>query len=401
LKLISEPAAAATFFCHSYSLKYKKEYKGFIVVVDFGGGTLDVTLCEASGDKNAELGTPDIKEHRTFGDEDVSSLGHAGVAFDNAVITKLLIDNGLPLLEANDEDFIELRSKFEKLKIEQHDEIKKQMTIYYEEFGPDVLKDETLFELKYNKEKLIVRCEDLVFCFNEVNRCVLLDTLREAQQFFGSYEGIDIASQDNFRVLLVGGFSNFYSVEHEVKTFFSGISNVSDDKFENLFPTMNRSFAISRGAALIAEGIRTASQTCPYEIGYVVYGTRYNGVTDVEVPRYIPVIQMGDKYSELKPVEWSDWSSITMDQGMDHSKTYFRIYFNDGRSNDRGLRVFRLGDPIKSQFPNIDKSNNAYRIGISMKNMIPFLCIEDKNSEIWETSLFKLYEKLSIDEEGE
>jgi len=392
LKLVSEPSAAAAFFCHSFKERYSHEYKGFITVIDFGGGTLDITLCEATG-------TNAINELKTFGDDDVKPNGQAGVAFDNAVVDKLLVDNGFSQLPIDNEEFIELRDKFEKTKIAQSEEIAKQLEIYYsdEVYGPAALEDEFLFELRYSGKKLPVRCKDLVECFNEVNRTHLLSALEEAQEYFNAYDGIDFSSQTNFRVLLVGGFSNFYSVEHEVRKFFSGISAIDDDKFENLFPPMNRSFAISRGAALIARDMRVPVQTCPYEIGYVIYGTRYNGEEDVLVPEYISVIRMGTKLTELAPIEWSKRGSVTID----HTEAYFRIYFNDGRPNDKGRKVFKLNETVKSHFPNTEERGNTYRIGVAMKNAIPFLCIEDKNGTMVETSLFKLYEKLSIREKGE
>ena len=52
-QLESEPVAAAGYFCWAYEQSKEKnpqgdKFNGFITVVDYGGGTLDVTLCFAS-----------------------------------------------------------------------------------------------------------------------------------------------------------------------------------------------------------------------------------------------------------------------------------------------------------------------------------------------------------------
>ena len=50
VQLVSEPAAATAYFCHAHKLDTKinpggSDFNGDLLVIDYGGGTLDVTLC--------------------------------------------------------------------------------------------------------------------------------------------------------------------------------------------------------------------------------------------------------------------------------------------------------------------------------------------------------------------
>lgn len=45
-QLESEPVAASGYFCYCYEKQNKKPYDGHVTVIDYGGGTLDITLCE-------------------------------------------------------------------------------------------------------------------------------------------------------------------------------------------------------------------------------------------------------------------------------------------------------------------------------------------------------------------
>ena len=99
-KLESEPVAAVAYFCRAHERNKDtnpegKKYNGFITVIDFGGGTLDVTLCKVTNGKTIE---PLMRSG--FGEYNDTN-GCAGVAFDEAVIEKLVRDKGLVLLMLN------------------------------------------------------------------------------------------------------------------------------------------------------------------------------------------------------------------------------------------------------------------------------------------------------------
>jgi len=375
IQLESEPVAAAVFFCHSYKNKHNMDYNGFITVIDYGGGTLDVTLCKADGK------TVNVLERYGYG-EDNETKGQAGVAFDEAVTDKLIADNKLGI-KPGSPSYIRLRDQFERKKIIER-KVTEYLKLYFDD--PSILEGEHIFSLEYQDEQIKVTCEDLVHCFEKVNAPALKASLNGAKEFFKAHQ-IDDTSQDNFKVLLVGGFSNFYAVEKVVREFFGSLSGIEDKRFEQPFPTMNRSFAISRGAALIAQNIYEPVHTCPYNIGYVTYSIKGDNFEAEDKP----VIQKGTKLADVKTAVFSD---IVLKVA--HTAASLRVFFDDGRPDGVGRRQLKVEESISELFPNIS-ADNEYRVGFSLnRNTVPTLHIVDKNGNEVKTSLFKLYEKLSI-----
>ncbi|MCL2378746.1 MAG: Hsp70 family protein [Defluviitaleaceae bacterium] len=379
IQLESEPVAAAVFFCHSYKNnkknKHGTDYNGFITVIDYGGGTLDVTICRSDGK------TINVLERYGYG-EDNETKGRAGVAFDEAVTDKLIADNNLDI-KPGSPGYIRLREQFERKKIIER-KVTDYLKLYYDD--PSILEGEHVFSLEYHDRQIKVTCEDLVHCFEKVNAPALNDSLKSAKEFFDAHK-IDDTSQDNFKVLLVGGFSNFYPVEKVVREFFRSLPGIEDKRFDQPFPTMNRTFAISRGAALIAQNIYEPVHTCPYNIGYVTYSIKGDSFAAEDKP----VIQKGTKLADVKAAVFSD---VVLKVA--HTAASLRVYFDDGRPGGIGRRQLKVEESISELFPNIG-TDNEYRVGFSLnRNTVPTLHIVDKSGNEVKTSLFKLYEKLSI-----
>ncbi len=62
MQVISEPAAASAFFAHNFQKSTGKPFDGKILLVDYGGGTLDITLSDISpSKKNTEEQNIEIK----------------------------------------------------------------------------------------------------------------------------------------------------------------------------------------------------------------------------------------------------------------------------------------------------------------------------------------------------
>ena len=383
--LESEPIAAAAYFCDAYknSNSNKSEYNGFITVIDYGGGTLDITLCESSGINIKVL------ERHGFG-EDNQTHGRAGVAFDEAVVEKLIADNKLDIAKGSIR-FINLRNKFEEQKRLQTSKITEELKRYFKD--PAILEGEVLFSLVYNEEtgdEVDIHCEDLAHCFNKVNAPILHDSLLKMQQYFDIH-GVDSSrkNQENFRVLLVGGFSNFYAVEAEIRKFFNAEVGLIDKRFEQPFPLINRSFAISRGAALIAKEMRIPVHTCPYNIGFV-FGAI--GERDQVIDRDVLIIKKGTLIDDIKSVVFSDnVYQVT------HKSGKLRIFMDDGRPNREGRLQVAVDGSAEELFPNIDVTGNEYRVGFSVnRNLIPTIHVVDKQGSPTQTSLSKLLEKIGI-----
>jgi molecular chaperone DnaK len=384
-QLESEPVAAAAYFCWAYEQPNKetnpegKKYNGFITVIDYGGGTLDVTLCEVSKD-----GIIKILDRCGFGEYNETN-GCAGVAFDVAVVEKLIRDKKLPI-EKDTPKFIKLRNEFEKGKIEECSNITKYLKSYYKNAAN--VEGELLFSFDYNDDKIDVFCEDLDQCFNKVNAPRLKESLDQIKQYFSKHN-IDSSKQENFRVLLVGGFSNFFAVEKTVREFFSSTTEAKDRRFEQPFTEINRTLSISRGAALIAAKVKSVVTTCTHDFGYIVVVI---GESDRSVDKDVPVIKKGTDIKELvNPVFIKTTVQVRSKSGV------LRIYMDDGRPNNSGRLPIELDESVNDLFPNVDDRDNKYQIGFSInKNQIPTIHIKDKQGIVKLTSLNKLFERINI-----
>ena len=379
-QLHSEPVAAAAFFRHAYKIDKGSDYSGHITVIDYGGGTLDITVCKVEGNKK-EI---DVLVRHGFGRDD-QTKGCAGVAFDEAVIEKLIEDNNLKdsngnKIKKDDRWFIKMRNSFEKEKKNRCDDLTIQLRKYLKD--PRMVKGKELFSLEYNGDGdlVSVQCADLVHCFNKVNATFLNASLKKIQQYFDVHN-IHSSEQKNFKVLLVGGFSNFYLVEAEVKKFFAPPEikdnenpylDYEDERFEQPFLPLNRSFAISRGAALIAQGMYIPKYYCEWNIGFIF---KRLGEGDVWKDDFLTVIKIGTKIDDLQsPIFLKDYYDVT------HPGGKIRFFMDDGRSDGKPRIKSAIDRTAMELFPNLNKENNKYKLGFSVnKNQIPTIHIEDKD----------------------
>ena len=387
-QLESEPVAAAGYFCWVYEHSKEKnpqgdKFNGFITVVDYGGGTLDVTLCKV------ESGSIKILERCGYGEYNCIN-GCAGVAFDEAVIEKVCMDNDIELCK-NDRKFIKLRDAFEKEKITETKHITEMMQLYYN--NPSIVEDEVLLTLEYDDDELCIYCKDLAECFEKINKPVLDESLSQMQAYFATH-GVDSANQDEFRVLLVGGFSNFYCVEEIVRQFFGSRYGLNDKRFDQVFTLNNKSLAIAKGAALIAQKVVKVDHTCTHNIGYIV-------VRPDDQDRWIDtdviIIKKGMKVSEAKePIYAPNKVQVRLKSGV------FRIFLDDGRENNIGRTQAALDQSVGEIFPNMDDISNEYQIGFSVdKNLIPTLHIRDKNGTEKQIRLNSLLSRIAVREKSE
>ncbi len=254
------------------------------------------------------------------------------------------------------------------------------------------MEGEHIFQLEYNDDgdTLDVCCKDLDQCFNEVNAPKLRESLEQIKRYFPVHN-VNSKASEHFKVLLVGGFSNFYAVEKEVRESFDAKSGDIDKRFEQPFEIKNRALAISMGAALIAAGEFDIVHTCTNSYGYVSYGTNES---DEIIPFYTPIIEKGTDIKKLsKPIFAKEKVYIK------HKEGKLRIFIDDGRPNYAGRKAYALDESIKKLFPNVhdNDSDKWYQIGFSVsKSQIPTMHIRDKHGMVTPTFLNKLIEKIGI-----
>jgi len=382
VQLVSEPAAAAAYFCHAHQLDLnsnpsKSGYSGDLVVVDYGGGTLDVTLCRVANSKITIL-------ERCGSGEDEKTKGCAGVAFDEAVVEKLIKDNNLAI-KLGSIQFVKLRNKFEELKRLEVNEIRRQLEYYFSgPEGPEILEGEVLFSIECGDDgqEINVTCEDLAESFRIVNAPVLVSALNEINRHFAKYK-TDSASQENFKVLLVGGFCNFYAVEAEVRKFFKSKTWEEDARFVQPFELIDRSFAISKGAALIAKDLISVEQVCPYDIGYIMITGDEHGNS---IKKDVVVIRRGESLSDSREVKFSG-IPITLYSAMDT----FEVFIDDKDSKSFIRQQATLRNVANSSKSLSHSQNSVFKIGFSVnRNLIPTIHIKNENEDTVHLSLNKL-----------
>lgn len=268
VKVISEPAAASAFFAHNYDKNTGRKYNGHILLIDYGGGTLDITLTEALGGATGSMEIK-IRERCGAGENEEGQIGKAGIAYMEGV-TKAAIcaaklaanENAIPvdekLFEAVNSLESELRSRVS------------DVDSFFEDVDldePDEYEDEEFCTIEYDREELPVSYGLLVNTYNKLIKPVLNSKIQHMTEFMekNSINYRDVSS-DNFKIALVGGFGNYYLVRHQVNKIFR--FNSKDNRFKDIIKnSSDRERAISYGAALIASGEISIRSTAPYSIG--------------------------------------------------------------------------------------------------------------------------------------
>ena len=365
VQLESEPISAAIYFCYAYEHNIDaqhrainpddKKYDGSILVIDYGGGTLDVALCKVEENAENEYAVR-VLERKGFGEYGETN-GCAGVAFDEAVVERLIRNNGLTVsTNKNDRQFIRMRRAFEKNKINYSELIAKMMVAYYDDH--DAVAGRELFSFEYGSDgnEVEVFCEDLAVCFEQVCAPRLKDSLRDVVASFGNH-GIERQDRKKFKILLVGGFSNFISVEIEVKKFFGCEAMDADDRFRQPFQMMDRSLAISKGAALLANKEKgVIIETCSHNYGFFM-------ITKKEDDKWeeicVPLIQ---KYTDVKettnPIYSDRFVRIKNKSGT------LTLYKDAVQHDDSGVERITLS--IDKLMKNFDSKYDEYQIGLSV-----------------------------------
>lgn len=385
-QLESEPVAAAGYFCWSYAHSKEKNPKGnpftgYITVVDYGGGTLDVTLCKVENGEKIQ-----ILERCGYGEYNQTN-GCAGVAFDEAVIERICKANDIAI-EKSDRTFIKLCTAFEREKIAETKHITEMMKMYYSD--PDIVDGEVLLTLEYDNDEIPIYCEDLAACFAQINQPVLDESLKQIQSYFQAH-GVDSGNQDHFKVLMVGGFSNFYCVEETVRKAFGSRSGLVDKRFDQVFTVNNKSLAIAKGAALIAQKVVKVEHTCTHNIGFIVVRPDDD---DRWIDTDIRIIEKGMKLSAVKePIYAPNKVQVRLKSGV------FRIFLDDGREDGSGRTQAALDQTVGEIFPNMDDTENVYQIGFSVdKNLIPTLHIRDSKGTVNNVLLNSLLARIAVRE---
>ncbi len=368
----SEPVAAAAYFCWQWQKKENKPYNGSLLVVDYGGGTLDITLCQVEKGKK-------IRTVQSYGSGEEGTgieQGHAGSAFLSHVIRNICEENHL---SPNERTLALSRNELETFLISQKKNISVMMEDY--EISPEDMENEALFELS-RLEDCPVMCRHLQQAFETVNAPVLKNALDRIYAA-GDYQ------PEQTKIIFVGGFSNFCCVENQVRKFFNSRPDAVDPRFPELLSEENRALAIAKGAALLADGSISVDPVFPYEVGIIAAGINPEQPEEYE-DIYFPLIEKNarrDNYEQPQFIE----RKFQIFSGTD---LFIRMYRKIGDD----ILVFRLSnaDDLNQIFPVIHEAQQI-SIGLSLDNdMIPMLHTKDQTGKSRSVSLNKILERLEL-----
>lgn len=315
VRVVTEPEAASAFFAHNYELTTKKAFNGHLLLIDYGGGTLDLTLMEISSDgtKTMEIG---FRESGGIGENHPDEngkyiIGHAGFSYIRRVVELAILESG----DSIDVDELDFESKQFKSAEHQLEDLLKDpsnmseieynfgMFGRYEDFEEILDEDDIEFnEFTFMGEEITVTYQQLYRAYRDTIEKTLNDQLVEMNEKVRERIGIDTCSyesgtNDDFKIALVGGFCSFYLVRKQIESIYNFDTNTENDKRIKNINSDKSEQAIALGAGLIASGRVILQKTARYSIGlyttdhegrkHLKYGIRWHQMIEPEKPYYL------------------------------------------------------------------------------------------------------------------
>ncbi len=277
-KIVFEPEAASAFFVYNYNrinAGSKKTLNGNVLIIDYGGGSLDITLSEVrtNGDGKMEIKLIDSDGLGENQNEENGMVGSAGILYIESLIKCALHESNIDFDLTDPENkrqFDKLRATVEVNLRESKDNIEyifESINVDDEsikELNNTVLMEDICIKIGKNNIKTFdISYGQLYRVYNEVIRPELAQIINTILKRNPKI----VIDKKNFKIGLVGGFSNFYFVRRQIWDIFR-ISNTNDPLIDGLLTNPEeQEKAISLGAALIANDIINLCVTSEFAIG--------------------------------------------------------------------------------------------------------------------------------------
>ena len=273
---LSEPVAAAAYFAHHYRKKEKSDYDGHVLVYDHGGSTLDCAVVRIKGSY--------VEVVSSLGNSGtVATGGFGGVAYDRFMLAHVASrypDSFAGKSEAEKKAWL---NAFETHKEEHASRIDGRCA------NPDVAR--LRGDLVFDVQGVPITLGDLLETFEAHFQPQILADLDRVLSDALSCEGIALTDVARFRVVTVGGFSQFKPIQQLLHTYFT--ARCGDEKvLLSGIVGRDRWLAVSKGACLVAASVIDVNQACPFTFGVVSYvGTQAHSHTLMEAGEPIALLR--------------------------------------------------------------------------------------------------------------
>ncbi|HIT09045.1 MAG TPA: hypothetical protein IAB55_08170 [Candidatus Merdivicinus faecavium] len=307
VRLVSEPVAACAYFVHKYRREAGRPFRGHCFVFDAGGGTLDLTVCEA--DENGPRSRIRGVFRNGVGENTDRTLGASGIAYMEMVVLMALaaltgrseqeIVRGpkfqqyvraveATILGDSGENLVSRAAEEGRECTSISDNLRALREIYYLG-GMDEAEEmkETAFSIDFNgldddeagadEDTLDISYGLLMGAYDRHIAPVIRKEIAEVRQYLDEkgipWTAADAGRNENsgeglFRIILCGGFCNFPLVEAQVKEEMGWQGEGFDPRFSQQLVQSERAMAVSYGLTLAANHVIEVIQTSPFSVGF-------------------------------------------------------------------------------------------------------------------------------------
>lgn len=385
VRIVTEPEAASAYFAYQYMKNAKKPFCGYLLLIDFGGGTLDITLSKISSDGDGRMNIEACEHggrgenHRT--DSGTFQIGCAGIAYMERVLLCAAEECHIDADPADDSFAEALKQLEDQIKSPIDDFGCNKLELTFGDFGGysnfgkiltdkryDDLTTNLFCEITCGDTLLPVTYRQLYRAYHEVIEPVLNDELKRITDKIPKYLGEGRNPRDpsaglreDFKIATVGGFSNFCLVSEQIHEFYNiDPEATSDGRLKNIDSAKTET-AIACGAALIAADKVTLDKLAPLSMG--LHLSTGDGGVDLFAIRYHQKIECKKPYYLLRDNDEKDTHDnrvkLTGVTGISH------FVIRDDERLDAGGSQARLKDEFAKKFAGLS-GNCLYYLGMSM-----------------------------------
>lgn len=277
VQIVTEPEAASAYFAYEYLRRHHKNFSGHILLIDYGGGTLDLTLSEvktqseSNSQYNMHIRT---EKHTGAGDSHEGKIGQAALVYQEAVIMEAMrregiLEPGQKITDINFDygEYCQLLNSLETQLLNNVADINEVFNDYLAGgiwYSVDDLEEEEFAWVSGKSTGLTITYGLLVKVYLEEIKDILDAEIDKMIEYMDEH-GIDWrhGNNDTFQLALVGGFGNFYLVDYQVKQKFNSIAV----GHEVIAGSERREQAIALGAALYASNVIGLKYAAPSSMG--------------------------------------------------------------------------------------------------------------------------------------